>query len=248
MENMLPTIKVYKIDYDFIVKNYLNPEMWKKTWTLFQYKKFVVTLELSSIECQQEKIWFRIEVKDYDKDRKYFNNWWKNTDKNSVRLTDYSLKVNDISFLKRAIETAVLKTIKELEEQYIRSLEEYRDLEENYENEKGILENIAKEFLDNEGVTNEEIREVYIDSYVNNNTKIDILKQKLLNDYQFTMFTDFYLVFAHSTKNPDTIEKYEEIASALSNAEGIKQEVEEYLEYMETEDFENDMSEKLESI
>lgn len=26
----LPILKVYDIDYSFIVKNYLNPEMWSK--------------------------------------------------------------------------------------------------------------------------------------------------------------------------------------------------------------------------
>ena len=36
MEEKLPVLKVYEIDYSFIIKNYLNPEMWSKTWTLFQ--------------------------------------------------------------------------------------------------------------------------------------------------------------------------------------------------------------------
>ena len=60
MENKLPAIKVYDIDYSFIIKNYLNPEMWQKTWTLFQYKTFVVTLRLDSINCQKEKIFFQV--------------------------------------------------------------------------------------------------------------------------------------------------------------------------------------------
>ena len=27
----LPVIKVYKIDYEFIIKNYLDPKLWEKT-------------------------------------------------------------------------------------------------------------------------------------------------------------------------------------------------------------------------
>ena len=31
-------IKVYDIDYSFLLKNYLNPEYWNKSWHLFVYK------------------------------------------------------------------------------------------------------------------------------------------------------------------------------------------------------------------
>ena len=34
MKNEL-ALKVYDIDYSFIIKNYLSPELWEKTWTLF---------------------------------------------------------------------------------------------------------------------------------------------------------------------------------------------------------------------
>ena len=38
MENKLPAIKVYDIDYSFIIKNYLNPEMWQKLGLYFNIK------------------------------------------------------------------------------------------------------------------------------------------------------------------------------------------------------------------
>ena len=40
MDN-LPIIKNFEIDYSFIIKNYLNPELWHKKWNLFIYKNFV---------------------------------------------------------------------------------------------------------------------------------------------------------------------------------------------------------------
>lgn len=248
MENMLPTIKVYKIDYDFIIKNYLNPEMWKKTWTLFQYKKFVITLELSFIDCQCEKVWFIIRIKDNDEYARYKDAWSTNYDKMESKSIDYSLKINDISFLKRSIISTVFTLINRLEEDRIRTLEDYEDLEERYENERDILTQIAKDFLDDNGVTNEDIRDAYVDTYVSNNTKLDLLKQKLLNNYEYQVLTDLYLVFAHSTKNEEIIEDYESKTKEVPNIESIKKEVEEYLEYMETEEFKDDMSGQLESI
>ena len=59
MDN-LPTIKNFEIDYSFIIKNYLNPELWHKKWNLFIYKSFVFSLELNSIYVQDEKIYFHV--------------------------------------------------------------------------------------------------------------------------------------------------------------------------------------------
>ena len=36
-------IKAYDIDYSFIIKNYLDPKLWEKEWTLSMYKELVVT-------------------------------------------------------------------------------------------------------------------------------------------------------------------------------------------------------------
>lgn len=57
---MLPAIKVWKMDYSFIIKNYLNPALWQKTWTLFEYKDFVITIKLTKIETENMRIVFRL--------------------------------------------------------------------------------------------------------------------------------------------------------------------------------------------
>ena len=35
-------IKVYDIDYSFLLKNYLNPEYWNKSWHLFVYEEIEI--------------------------------------------------------------------------------------------------------------------------------------------------------------------------------------------------------------
>ena len=70
---MLPQIKVYEIDYDFIIKNYLDKELWQKKWTLFVYKDNVFTINLHSINCKNNAITFEINY------NKLEHCWYSNT-------------------------------------------------------------------------------------------------------------------------------------------------------------------------
>lgn len=246
--NKLPTIKVYDIDYSFIIKNYLNPEMWEKTWTLFQYKTFVVTLRLEGINCKSQKISFEVIVKDNSPENKYYYDWGENTDKRATRSAYYSLKVDNLDFLKREIRSSIFDTIERLEEYFIKGTGEYKELSEMYKNESEKLTKIAEEFLDDNGVKNEEIRSAYVDSFVSNNTKLDSLQESLLESEKYTKFSDFYLMFANATKDEYIVEKWERIIEDKNDLEEVKKEIEEYIEYMDTENFEIDKSSELEDI
>lgn len=248
MKNKLPAIKVYDIDYSFIIKNYLNPEMWQKTWTLFQYKTFVVTLQLMSINCQDEKINFEIKIKDNSEENEYSYEWGKNSDKDANDYVYYSLKINDLNFLKTLIESSVFDAISKLEKYNIVASEDYQDLKEMYSNEQDYLRKIAEDFLDANDVSNEDIREAYIDAYVSNNAKLDGYLERMLEKKQYIIFPDLYLMFANATRNEKTVEKWENILSENNNIEELRTNILEYSDYMNSEDFENDMSSNLEEI
>ena len=248
MKNKLPAIKVYDIDYSFIIKNYLNPEMWQKTWTLFQYKTFVVTLQLTYINCQDEKITLRVKIKDNSSENEYAYDWGKNSDKDASDDVYYSLKINDLNFLKNSVENSVFDAIESLERYNIVASEDYQNLKEMYSNEQDSLRNIAEDFLDANDVSNEDIRETYIDAYVSNNTKLDEYLGRMLNKKQYIIFPDLYLMFANATRNDKTVKKWEKILAENNNIEELRTEILEYLEYMQSEDFENDMNSNLEEI
>lgn len=248
MKNKLPAIKVYDIDYSFIIKNYLNPEMWQKTWTLFQYKTFVVTLQLTYINCQDEKITLRVKIKDNSSEHEYAYDWGRNLDKDASDDVYYSLKINDLNFLKNSVENSVFNTIERLEKYNIIASEGYLDLKEMYSKEKDSLRKIAEDFLDANDVSNEDIREAYIDAYVSNNTKLDGYLERMLEKKQYIIFPDLYLMFANATRNDKTIKKWEKILAENNNIAELKTEIQEYLEYMQSEDFENDMNSNLEEI
>ena len=248
MKNKLPAIKVYDIDYSFIIKNYLNPEMWQKTWTLFQYKTFVVTLQLTHINCQDEKITLRVTIKDNSSEHEYAYDWGRNSDKDASDDVYYSLKINDLNFLKNSVENSVFDVIERLERYNIVASEDYQNLKEMYSNEQDSLRKIAEDFLDANDVSNEDIREAYIDAYVSNNAKLDEYLGRMLEKKQYIIFPDLYLMFANATRNDKTVKKWEKILAENNNIEELRTEILEYLEYMQSEDFEDDMNSNLEEI
>ncbi len=248
MENRLPAIKVYDIDYSFIIKNYLNPEMWQKTWTLFQYKTWVITFRIDYIWCRSEKIHFLIKIKDNSPENEYKCGDYCDTDKDYGTSVDYSLKIDDIQFLKREIISKSFYIIEKLEEEAIMATREYANLAESYSDEKNKLTKIAENFLDDNGVNNEDIRNAYIDSYVCNNTKLDLMQEKLKREMLYTIFPDLYLMFANATEDDKMVQKWEETLAENNNIEELRAEILEYLEYMQSEDFEDDMNSNLEEI
>lgn len=241
-------LKKYEMDYSFIVKNYLNPKLWEKTWVLFTYKEFVVTLKLSSISCYNNKIDFKLTLKDYSPERKYRYDWGFNSDKETNFYVDYSLKLEDLSFLQRKIQNKIYELITALERQHVRTFEIYQETEENEDYEEEKLRTIAESFLDDNNVTNKDIRDVYIDNYINNNKKIEQKLLNILDSHNFKVFTDFYLVFANSTKDDNLIQRANEDTKEVLHIKEIQKEVKEYLEYMETEEFEEEMQDNLEEI
>ena len=248
MENKLPVIKVYDIDYSFIIKNYLNPEMWQKTWTLFQYKTWVITLKIDYIWCRSEKICFLIKIKDNSPENEYKYGDFYDTDKDYNASVVYSLKIDNIQFLKREIINKSFYAIENLEKEAIMATREYINLTRSYSDEKDKLTEIAEDFLDDNGVYNEDIRNAYIDSYVCNNTKLDLMQEKLKREMQYTIFPDLYLMFANATEDDKIVQKWEETLAGNNNIEELRTEILEYLEYMQSEDFEDDMSSNLEEI
>lgn len=55
MDKML-ALKVYDVDYSFIIKNYLDERLWEKEWTIFTYKRYEITLKLDSINVRTKTI------------------------------------------------------------------------------------------------------------------------------------------------------------------------------------------------
>ena len=235
---MLPAIKTWKMDYSFIIKNYLNPALWQKTWTLFEYKDFVITIKLTIIETENMRIVFRLNLRDNSRP----NTWGDQED------ISYSIKCSSIDFLIKGINGAIFRMISYHERNHVfEDLPVYIDAKQQGDIEIEKLTALASEFLDDEGVTNEEIREAYIDKYVDDNKQNNEYIQRLRSAYEYHLLTDFYLVFAESIGD-DT--KYQTVMNRLeeNEIENVLKEISQYKTYIETDDYQEEMKDLLEAI
>lgn len=242
-------LKNYEIDYSFIIKNYLEPKMWQKKWNLLIYKNFVFTLRMSSIYVQEEKIYFYIKLEDIKNTTDYRDDWNHCYEENSYEESiNFSLKIDDVSFLEKKINSAMLDCIERLERKKIMGTERYQEIRNGKGKEIRTLTEIAEEFLDDNNVKNEDIREAYIDVFVENNKKID----KKLSEYQqlrkYNELTELYLVFANINENKNLLDKIERNSLDIEYLREIEKEVLEYIENLETEEFKEEMQGNLEDI
>ena len=240
MENAI-TIKNWKMDYSFLIKNYLNPEMWEKTWTLFQYKNYVITLNIYCIYTQRKEIMFDIKIH-------YPMNGIMTYTERSI---NFSLKIEDITFLKRQINSAILNNIVTIEKYLIRESDEYAELQNLSNNEYNRLRDIADKFLDDNNIINDNIREAYIDAYTEEYAQMPNMMEDYVESKIYLVLTDFYLIWLNTLEDDPKKEiRIEEIHDKLGDDEfeRVMNEINEYMEYMETSKFEEDMKNNLEDI
>ena len=217
MENGI-VIKKYEVDYSFIIRNYLSPKMWEKVWTLFLYKNFRFTLQINSISVYSTvKITFRISL--------------DNGDFKDFEFADYDVDHPNLNVLKRQIDGAIKRLIHDYEEHLIVSTKEYRELREKVDEEKEKLRDIASDFLDDNGITLSDIRDAYIDKFVDDNWKGFTYLSAYVDNMTYKLATDLWLIYAKSTNN-SSLE--EDIKDSLSDIEYQNKlnEIKDYIDMM----------------
>ena len=233
----IPVVKVYDVDYSFIIKNYLNRELWDKEWTLFVYKDFVFTLSLYNINTKDKIINFNVKL-GCDKDM-YI--------RSVTRTLPYQLEGMTIDQFKSLINNCMGNLINDLEERCITQLdEEYKRIDSSRDEQQEMLRDIAKDFLDSEGVTNEDIRDAYIDRYVDKNDDIWEKLQDYKNSMQYKVLTELYLIFAKSTENENLEKKV--LNNQTTDISELLEEISDFILYTKTDDYYNEVYDKLPSI
>lgn len=216
------TLKKYDVDYSFIIRNYLSPELWKKTWTLFVYRNIRINLNLSNIAVQEPiNISFKISINAPG----YSYNTFKT----------YTLGVSNLTILKNQINNAILYLVECYENNLITHTDEYQKLYDASIIEEDKLREIAEEYLDDNGIRIDNVRDAYIDWYVdNNNTGNDYLY-----DYKSSMkykkCTDLWLIYANAIHNDDLIETIKNKLSE-NDYEDVLNNIKEYIDILSDED------------
>lgn len=216
-------IKVYDIDYSFILKNYLDQEMWSKRWTLFTYKNINIYLKLESIILKKPiKLEFGVEI-----ECSCFN----------ISTTFYyDLDNSNINILKKQINGRMEDLIKYYENDNIQREQDYKDIENSSDYEEDTLTRIAEEYLDENGVSNNTIRDAYIEKYVDKNKKTDKYLEKYIASRKYKSSTDLWLIFYHCIKSEAMYEFVLKQAEKESNLKELLEEAKEYIKIFDDEE------------
>lgn len=219
MKNEL-ALKVYDIDYSFIINNYLSPDLWQKTWTLLVYKNTRVTLELRYINVRQPiSIQFEIKIQD---ENTYDTEW-----------ISYDIEQSNVNILKKQINGAIRDCINGLEQYYIHQESGYKELCDSRLEEQDKLRKIAEEYLDDNGITLDDVREAYITKYVDDNDKGYIHINNYVAGRKYKCLSGLWLVFYKAIGRND---KYKEIVDSLRYDENFEDKMKEIKEYIKTFD------------
>lgn len=227
---MFPQLKIYNVDYDFLVSNYLNKDLWKKSWNLFVYKDNVFTLSLHYIDTECECVNFKIRY---------------NKLEYTYETVSYYLNNTTIPVLKKSINGAMFRLMERYDESLCKETKGYKDLCEMFNDEVYELTELAENYLDDCGVTQEDIREVYIDNYVSNNTRSDIHKSNYVYGHKYQQLTDMFIVF---TKITDDKNRYNSVVERINDTEYIKRiedETKEFKKYFGTDEYKEEMNDNL---
>lgn len=230
---MFPTIKQYNIDYDFLISNYLNKELWKKKWNLFVYKDNVFTLSLYSIYTQTDSITFEIRY---------------NKLAYTSQTISYYLNNTTIQVLKQQINGAIFRLMESYDEELCKRTQGYKDICDMSDEEYDALERTADEYLDSCGITQQDIREAYIDAYIRNNTRCDVHKCNYLYGHKYQQLTDMFIVFTKITNDKN---RYNTVVDRIQDTAYIKKiedNLKEFKEYFGTDEYAEEIADNLEEI
>ena len=253
--NSLSTKLVY-LDLETIMQNYRNPEFWKKEWLIFKNKELEIKWNITNINILENKIEscifvapghitrggkkFNFTYSDYTRKTNY--SWYSNVCRPiPIENSDYTQET-----LNRNILNTILKTMKSMEEEFVKRTYEYYKASELEDEQREKLKEIAENFLDEEGVSNESIRDAYIDKYVSDNSNSDFTSEIIANA-QFRFFKSAYLHVCSWFDNQETFEKYKKVLKQFIPKKTIFEILKKTKE-MKTDEWVEQMKDQLDSI
>ena len=185
--------QIEHIDIKDILKNYKKTKYWKKSWCVFKTNNFKFTFKLNQIDVKNNKIYAEVNYENANivRGNRHFSfeaYYW-----------DYALitiPIDNPDYKQEAFERALIGAITNridyLERRVIENTSDYKQAERSKDNYYDRVVELAKQNLDEEGVSNADIREAYIDQCRSNascNYTTEVIYAKLK-----TIFPNLYLM------------------------------------------------------
>lgn len=219
--------KVVKLDINFILDNFHRPALWDKKWTIFEYDGYTVTFQLQQINTQSKSVYY--ELKLYRQGNLLSVSYYNSI---SVHKDHRNIKV-----IQQGISGRVIDIISYYEMDIIKMTTAYREAE-------GLERDIvlearekAEALLDELSITNDEIREAYIDAQESKH-KTSQYTSNVLRLYQYKKTLKLYYAYALYSGEKPRIDKFKEISKLNGFKVGaLRKEIKEQLDLIEKGDF-----------
>jgi transcriptional regulator NrdR family protein len=211
--------KLYYIDYEYILQNYKKEEFWTKKWTIYDYGKLKIELGINAINVRDNKIIMGINIY-YAGDKRHQYDSHSFSGINGYCLSDWDsnvifIPINNKEYTNKIFQNKIYgscqRLIKDVEYSLINKLAVYKNEKTRIDLLKDHLKDIANDFLDANNVTNEAIREAYVDKYVYDNKDKSSQLNKIVLRFNEKLLTKEYLLFASFNDNEKDVEKFSKI-------------------------------------
>lgn len=233
MYSVMP--KVYKVDYDFLINNYLDKSLWGKEWNVYVYLDHIFSISLYSIEIWNMQIYFKI----------------KHSRKNYSNYTFVYYKLNhpeyNIDVLKKQINGQIYYLMCSYLINEVWETKEYKYIDNVYYDELEILKDIAKSRCDYDSISNPTIIENYIDTLQDKSVLYNI-REDYVQLKKYMIDTDLLLLFCNATGDTTRLKEVQSNADKLTEIDDLLQQVDEVKESIENNTYFNEYGSDLPSI
>lgn len=219
--------KVVKLDINFILDNFYKPNLWGKTWTIFEWDGYKITFTIHTINTEFGSLYYRLKL---HKDGATLA-------RSSYNPISYQKEHRNIKVIQKGISGAAIRLIGDYEKDLIRITNAYQEAEALEHKIELEAEAKAEALLDELEITNEEIREAYIESQKQKHETSEYTSN-VLDVYQYKKCLKLYYSYALFSGETDRIDKFKNIAKLNGFKVGaLRKEIKEKLDLIQTGDF-----------
>ena len=218
--------KITRLDLNFILDNCYKPSLWDKVWTIFAYDGWKITFELNSINTKNKQVSFTIKL--YEPNKSY--HCTSTSDSMNFQKEHRNLEV-----IQKGINGSILRWVLEWHERVIISKTESYQQAYSYQNQlEELAEEKATALLDELGITNEDIREAYIDSQKGKH-KTSKYTEAVMELYKGTKLTKLLMSYCLFADDKNNYAKYRKIAKLNGFKVGdVRKEIKSELDKLES--------------
>jgi hypothetical protein len=216
-ESKAVSTTLYRIDYAWIRAHYLDQKYWKEKWKIFDYRGLTIELSLNSIDVRNGLIGLEMRIAFSGEPERGLapDSGWSSSFSIPIKHDEYG----DSNFQARLKGSAV-SLIENLESDYIRGSKEYQEMKDWNDRIDQEARDTAEAFLDGLGYENEDVREAYVEWYLNKLDEEEIGKARLnqvISESLGHILTGWYCIFALYMEDKDLCESYQKLGQKTGN-------------------------------